>query len=54
MDDEQQFTNGTNQQIANNRPPNLTEDFGIMDGEDKLDQEIMETLGQNKTEKNKE
>lgn len=44
---------GADNQIMNNRPPNLTEDFGITDEEDKIDQEMMpkETVKLNKSEK---
>lgn len=40
-----QLPSGSDDQIANNRPPDLTEDFGITDREDELDKEIIETLG---------
>ncbi|MDF2715222.1 MAG: hypothetical protein K0R28_2147 [Paenibacillus sp.] len=48
---DEQLPRGSDEQIANNRPPNLTEDFGVTDGEDKLDKEIMETLGLNESKK---
>lgn len=50
---EKEIKDGEDYLIMNNRPPNLTEDFGITDEEDKIDQEMMpnETVKLNKSEK---
>lgn len=35
-------------QILNNRPPNVTDDFGIVDQEDKLDRTYMPDESENR------
>jgi hypothetical protein len=42
---------GEDDQIMNNRPPELSQDFGIHDAEDKLDKELMPDATSNATKK---
>jgi hypothetical protein len=42
---------GEDDQILNNRPPELEEDFGIVSAEDKLDKELMPDATADSTKK---
>ncbi|WP_166243911.1 hypothetical protein [Paenibacillus turpanensis] len=41
-----------NNEVLNNRPPNLKEDFGITDAEDKMDRELMPNKASDQQNKN--